>query len=437
VRRRAPLSLLLLALGSSACGDAVVQGLDRNRCVANPDAQGCPPRVWPNALSRTNSDAWLRDHHDTLVRIEPQVLVLDFYNSATVAAIEELAHRQAAAIAESSRYHGYADAAVPPFVEYKIQKAVDLADRPAPSGRPLGSSLWPVTATGAFDPVPLFSQAYADRYAIADPTNPAHNLTLCELFERGVINEVWMAVGDDPPRGPLTLERKRVYDAAGAPTDTFEPCAGASAGGGCLNGITCGVTVRLAHLTPIRGLTCDVEIRTFPFESTYTWNAIPYLRENAASFFNGDFDTRFGVSFKSWYDVCEMSGSALCINYPTSSSATGMDRAGAQFTIDPFIQGCGSARYPPNARYRNDFGNSAAVQSRCEHFGMKDGPGGEDILDLYTPEKVAVAAATAEFGSDCGGGWQIYLRQNMPGLGNRAVDSAGKPMKNWWPFGFY
>jgi hypothetical protein len=110
VSPRALLSLLLLALGSGACGDAVVQGLDRNQCAANPDAAGCPPRVWPNPLSQTNSDAWLREHHDTLIRIEPKVLVLDFYNSATVAAIEDLAIRQAAAIAESSRYHGYADA---------------------------------------------------------------------------------------------------------------------------------------------------------------------------------------------------------------------------------------------------------------------------------------------------------------------------------------
>ena len=432
VSPRAPLSLLLLALGSGGCGDVVVQGLDRNPCAVNPDGAGCPPRVWPNPLSRTNSDAWLRQHHDNLTRIEPQVLVLDFYNSATVAAIEDLAIRQAAAIAESSRYHGYADAAAPAFVQYKIWRVIDLADRPAPSGRPLGSSLWPVSASGAFDPVPLFSQAYADRYAIADPMGSGRNLTLCELFERGMINEVWLAVGDDPPRGPLTTERKRIYDAAGSPTDSFEPCAGGSV---CLNDVACGVSVRLAHLTPIRGLTCDVEIRTFPFESLGTWRAIPYLNDNAVSFFNADFDTRFGVSFKSWYDgVCDTIGTP-CITYPTSSSATGVDRSGAQFTIDPFIQGCGSARFPPNARFRNDFANAAPVQSRCEHFGMKDGSDRQDILDLYTPDKVA--AATAAFGSDCGGGWQIYLRQNMPGFRNRAFDSGDKPMKNWWPFAFY
>jgi hypothetical protein len=38
---------------------------------------------------------------------------------------------------------------------------------------------------------------------------------------------------------------------------------------------------------------------------------------------------------------------------------------------------------------------------------------------------------------DCDGGWQTYMRQSIPGLGNRAFAEDGKPMKNWWPFLFY
>jgi len=428
---RGLLALCLLLTGWSGCGDRVVQGLAPNPCAKNPDGAGCPPRVWPNAISKTNSDAWLREHHDTLVRIEPQVLVLEFFNPATVAEIQDLAMQQAEALAEASRYHAYADPNAPAFVQYKVWRVVDLADRTTTSSFPQGSSLVPVTAAGAFDPVPLFSQAYADRYGIKDPADPSgRNLMLCELFERGMINEVWMAVGDDPPRGPLTIERKVKYDAAGAPTGEFEGCAG---GGACLNDITCKVSVRLAHLAPRRGLACDVEIRTFPLESEATWGAIPYLDVNARSFFNGDFDTRFGVSFKSWYDVCESSASPC--SYPTPTSVTGTDKAGTPFTIEPFIQGCGSARFPPNARFKNDFNNAAPVASRCEHFGMRDGSGGMDTLDTYTPEKVA--ALTTRFGADCGGGWQVYLRQSMPGLGNKATGADGKPMKNWWPFSFY
>jgi hypothetical protein len=39
--------------------------------------------------------------------------------------------------------------------------------------------------------------------------------------------------------------------------------------------------------------------------------------------------------------------------------------------------------------------------------------------------------------SDCGGGWQIYLRQSFPGFQNTAKGVDGQPMKNWWPFLFY
>ena len=31
----------------------------------------------------------------------------------------------------------------------------------------------------------------------------------------------------------------------------------------------------------------------------------------------------------------------------------------------------------------------------------------------------------------------VYLAQSMPGLGNQARDTQGRPMKNWWPFLFY
>ena len=66
---------------------------------------------------------------------------------------------------------------------------------------------------------------------------------------------------------------------------------------------------------------------------------------------------------------------------------------------------------------------------------MQDGSGRLDIPDIYTNDKAARIAAPTQF--NCGGGWQIYLRQSMPGLGNHAFDKDGKQMKNWWPFLFY
>jgi hypothetical protein len=31
----------------------------------------------------------------------------------------------------------------------------------------------------------------------------------------------------------------------------------------------------------------------------------------------------------------------------------------------------------------------------------------------------------------------VWWRQNLPGLANTALDDAGLPMRNWWPFLFY
>jgi hypothetical protein len=418
-----------IGAGGAGARDAM-DATDGVACDGGTDG-GCGPTVWPNEISSANSDQWLRDHHDQLTMIKPRVLLLDFYNGATLAATMTTANILIAALAESSRYHGYSDTSATPFVMYQITKIVDLMDHPAASGSN-GSTLVPVDTTGAFDAKPLFTQSFADRYAIPDPTQPTHNLTLCELFERGLINEVWLAVGDEPPRGPLIMERKQIYDATGAPKPgMFEPCAG-NEQGTCLTGgsIACGVSVRLAHLTPSRGVGCDVEIRGLPLESQGTLQAVPYLNANAARFVNKDF-RKFRVAFNSWYDICGASGT--CITYPSPTQAMGVTTDGA-WTIDPFVQGCGSVRFPPNAHARNDFSSTTIVQSTCEHYGMKDSSSGLDTPDSYSPDKTAKYTAAYP---GCGGNWQIYLRQSMPGYRNRATGADGKPMKNWWPFLFY
>jgi hypothetical protein len=66
---------------------------------------------------------------------------------------------------------------------------------------------------------------------------------------------------------------------------------------------------------------------------------------------------------------------------------------------------------------------------------MHDGTDRGDLLDVYSSSKVA--HYTQRYGDDCGGGWQVYLRQSVPGLHNAAYAVDGSPMKNWWPFLFY
>ena len=218
------------------------------------------------------------------------------------------------------------------------------------------------------------------------------------------------------------------------------------------------VTARLAYVSPVVGVDCDLVPRSMGIENTASASPppIPYLTANASDFFNDDFKARDGTTFNSWADLvgqgtggwCTPPAAGLpaspCISYPSETSvpavvptAAGTFPDGSAWTISPFVQGCGTAHFPPNARFQWDYGNTQVVRARCEHYDMHDGPSG-DALVGYSSDMASVAMSTSQFGDDgCGGGWQIYYRQNMPGLHNLAYAADGSPMKNWWPFLFY
>jgi len=402
-------------------------------CKRVVDAVRAPdPSSWPTTSHGANSDPWLVGHRGVITQMQPRVLVLDFQNGVTVDSARATATRQIAAIAEGSRYHAYVDTAAPVFLQYQIAKVVDLTDATPPLGwtNPSSTRL-PTTPTGEFDPQALFSSAFADLYAFPDPATPSRSLSLCELFEQGIINEVWIQDGEVPPRrAPLSLERKQTYDGSEtAVSGTFEPAAGG--GGGVLDNVVCSVTVRFAHLDGVRGPGCDLEVRGWEIESM--WAALPSLRTDALAFLNHDFKKRFSVSFDSWGDICD-TGGTLCIQYPTAESARGTDLNGTPWSISPFLQGCGSTKFPPNASATGDMVNMTPVDSRCEHFGLGDGANGGDAYEPYT---AATVATLDQMFPDCGGGWQIYWRQSIPGYGTQAHSFDGTPMKNWWPLLFY
>jgi len=392
------------------------------------------PTVWPNCLSSANSDPWLVKNHDALTSIRPRLLVLHFWNAWTAMQADQGARAQIRALREGSRYHGYAQPSAPAFLDYDLLPIVDLTDHPPPPtwSNPSSTRL-PVTTAGDFDTAALFSPQFADSIKIVDPVS-SRNLTLCELFERGFINEVWVLEGEGGRRRPpLTLERKQTYDAAGAAITGQFVCVEGSV---CVPEINCIATVRLAHLDPTRGEGCDMEVRGWNIERTRS--AIPYLETNLRAFLNADFKTRFPPApFDSFDEICDKkTPPTTCVNYPSPTVAAGTLANGTGWRINPFLQGCGSPEFPPNATARYDWQGRVAVQSRCEHYGMRDGDGGLDVPDIYTADKVA--AYDNAFGRyDCGTGWQVYWRQSIPGFGNKAFDSDGRPMKNFWPFLFY
>ena len=262
--------MALTAAGTLSCArfvDAVVA----QDCATDPAADGCGPTSWPIAGHSANSDPWLVSHRTVLTEMRPRVLVLNFRNGTTAADSMQAATRQAAALAEGSRYHGYADATAPVFLRYQIAAVVDLTDATPPSGWPHPSStLLPMTPSGEFDVLALFSAQYGEMYGFTDPSSPSRALSLCELFERGTINEVWIQDGEpDLRRAPLNLERKQIYDATEtAIPGSFAPCLGGN--DGCLDQIICGVTVRLAHLDAVRGPGCDLQVRGWGIEACGT-----------------------------------------------------------------------------------------------------------------------------------------------------------------------
>ncbi len=409
--------------------------------------------MWPNATSFANSDPWIPSHHDAIIQMRPKLLVLDFYERWTVAQAQAQAQNRIGAIAQSSQYHGYADSTAPVFLDYDLAGVVDLTDHVVPPNWAFESStILPVDPTGAFDMTQLFTAKFAPNYGVADPTNPSQFLTLCQLFEQGLINELWLMTGDETTtrRPPALVEYKQVYDAQNvAIAGSFDGCTGYE----CVPaGVPhCNVTTRIAYLSPFTGVGCDLVSHSVGIEHTVARRAVPYFSDNAVDFFNDDFTARYGMSFNSWDDLVGTTGwctasppaaTTPCIAYPSDTSAQGAyppsgdGGAGGTWTISPFRQGCGTAHFPPNARYKWDYANPQAVASRCEHYNLHDGVGGSDVLDHYSS---ATETASAPASSDeCAGGWQIYYRQNIPGLNNAAFTvDGGAQMKNWWPFLFY
>jgi hypothetical protein len=422
--------LAIVLLGAVGCGEHALDAVTGLSCLEQPAQAACARASWPNELSSANSDPWLEAHGDALLEMRPSVLVLDFHNPLSPSEMEPIVQRQFAALAEGSRYHGYADPEAPAFLSYQMSAMIDLRDDPpAPAWAFSSSSRVPLDAQGSFDIAALFAEPYTSLIGRADPDRPGRVLDLCEQFARGMINELWLAVGDTAPgrEPPPMVECKAHRDDAGGLGDGgVVPTSHAAV---CASLPDCGVTVRIAHLSPLRGPGCDLLVRGWAVSGSLA--AIPYLRANASRFFNADLDERYGAPVPNLLSLCPQ-GPTPCLSYPTPTSLQSVLAGGPQFRLEGFGLGCGSPELPPNAAFVWDWESPVEVQTRCEHYGLRDGADGQDLPSSYSFEKVSQLGDR-----DCGGGWQIYWRQNIPGLGNQAVASDGTPMKNWWPFLFY
>jgi len=393
------------------------------------------PTVWPNAYSRANSDDWLVQNHDRIKVLRPRLLVLNFSNNKTPEQALDLVNRIVAAVAESSRYHGYKDPKAPVTLQYEIAKFVDLADRPA-DPRPEGERFdgnstkyprVPFWRRGInFVYSDLFTQRFAKHYGYRDPKNRNRYLTLEELVDQGIVNEVWFTAIQGQYGSPYeSIEVKQVYD------ENLNKVPGAwkqSGNGGSEGQPWIGRSLRIGFINSDRGPGCFLESLSHSFEGSSHSNAVPYLRKYFYEFAGFDLDTRWGLKSNSLYGHGDDP-----VDYPNPTTMT-LKNDGQPFTVENFSVIGGNVHYNPSGRRDYDLDNPQQVMSTIENYRLFNGPDGKDRAELWDVSRFKQYNSLAP---DCMGPWLVYWRQNMPGPDSPAKDDAGKPMKSWWPFLFY
>ena len=278
--------------------------------------------IWPNDQSAANSDPWLPAHHDEITEMRPRALVLHFANGANVIAVMARWNLMVQAFADGSTYHAYSNPTAKPFVKHQLTKFVDLTDPVPPPGWTAPNSTKMPRLSGGIDFAQLYSQTYADYFGFADPANPTHNLTLCELLRKGVINELFVAFNKTGSDGnvPEIIEYKQMYDGSDtALPGQFDPYAG--------NGSfdpadlpaakACGVSLRVDFIEMTGIISGAMHVFTHNLE--HWGNALPNYQKFFTDFFNMDFDKRFGTPFSDWYGIA-VNGSTT--NFITYTAAT-------------------------------------------------------------------------------------------------------------------
>jgi hypothetical protein len=241
-------------------------------------------------------------------------------------------------------------------------------------------------------------------------------LRLEELVERGLVHEVWLLADHTERSAPWeTVEVKQAYDVA------FRRAGHALHAGnsGPHEAPWIGRSLRILFVNFARGPGCAMESLGHSLERMATCGALPWLEPYFREYAGLDLDRRYGLPFESLYLRGRHEAS-----YPAPSEL----RVGRR-RVQGYVAAGGNVHFMPNGRFDYDLEGAGPVLSTIETWrqpGEQARPWTPAVLDRYR--------ALAD---DCMGRWVVYWRQNMPGLGNAALDDDGRPMKNWWPFLFY
>jgi hypothetical protein len=411
--------------------------------------------AWPNSVSKATSDPWIAQHHGEITVMRPRVLALNFANPRSMDDMSTMLNDIRAAVREGTRPKGAENPASATFLDYDIAYKADLRDATPPADWPYNNSTLyprqqPKQNEWGFNYSKLFTQEYANHYEIPDPQNPTHNLTLCELSERGLVHEVWVYADSLKPepygRAAEILGIQPFYDGNGQRVGTsMNKCAG----NGCFDPeevipASCTRTLRIGWINSNRGVGCYLESLAHGNEGIGRSNDVPYLTTYFPEFAGFDLNARYNVPFDSWY-ACrldpllppEQNGKIVftsdhSLTYTNVFNFSNVLTSGG---IPSYVAACGNVHFPPNATAHYDTGNLTSVQSTCNSYRTAGGPGHGD------PSSPINASAWSQYGvtlaPDCVGAWAVYWWQRFPAIGTTAKDANGATMKNWWPFFYY
>lgn len=387
--------------------------------------------LWPNKTSRANGDVWISQNHDKIRQMRPRILLINFVNGLDPQKPLEQCNQLIAALKESSRYHGYKDAAAPAFLEYTLWRFVDLGDPSGPKGKNSASAPTKPNVEGNrinCDYGGFFTDAFAQKIGVRDPKNPGKFLNLAQLVDMGYVHEVvFTGAADGVWRCLECVEMKEQYD------ENFNKIPGKivqAGNGGDPDQKWTGRPLRLNMLNYERGIGCGTENLGHCLEGMAHSRAIPYYTKYFYEFAGFDLDKRWKLPFNSFYPLW---GDGKGISYPDAKTAVVTDGQQTWRLANYYSIG-GNVHFLPNGRSHYDMRNPDPVMSTIEDWRIGSGPGGKDRMEPWGIDKIERYATLSP---DCMGKWLVYWRQNMPGYRNRQKDDAGKPMKNWWPFLFY
>ena len=278
--------------------------------------------------------------------MKPRLLVLNFSNNRDMPWIQQRTGEMINALAESTRYHGFADPQAPAFLQYEVAKYVDLRDQPPPAGRENRSSSkyprGPRPGTTLY--APFYSDEFAQAYGFADPAKPGRYLNLHELINAGLVHELWFyGIHDDETAAFESIEFKQYYD------DQLQPIPDkhGPAGNGHPDDMPwSGRSFRITWYNSDRGLGCGMENFGHSLEAVANYNAIPYYTKYFNEFAEFDLDKRYpGFPTSRLYSM----GPNDKAEYPDATTLV-LHQGGKTYTINNYVAMGGNVHFPPGAR---------------------------------------------------------------------------------------